>query len=163
VRVALYAGSFDPIHLGHLDVMERASETYDRLVVGVLANPEKPRGMFSPEQRVRLVEDATRHFGNVSVSHFYGLTVELARAVGASVLVRVAHKERHTEVSMAATNLTLAGISTVLVPAHAERRMISSSVVRELVAGGRLAAAQGLVPPCVRPALAAADSRSAQL
>jgi pantetheine-phosphate adenylyltransferase len=92
VPLALFAGSFDPIHLGHLDVIERASDIYDHVVVGVLANPDKARGMFRPEARVGLVEEATRYLGNVSSSHFYGLTVDLARTLGASVLLRVAHK-----------------------------------------------------------------------
>lgn len=90
-----------------------------------------------------------------SCQQFYGLTVDLARQVGATVLVRVAHKERDDEASMAAMNLALAGLPTVLVSVGTDTRMISSSVVRELVANGKLAAASELVPRCVRPALAA--------
>jgi pantetheine-phosphate adenylyltransferase len=159
VPVGLYAGSFDPIHLGHLGVIERASKTYDSVVVGVLANPDKPRGMFRPGERVRLVEEATRHLDNVSCHHFYGLTVDLARSVGATVLIRAAHKELHMELLMAAMNLRLAGIRTVMVPASTQTRMISSSVVRQLVASGQLGAAQDLVP--ARVALALAASRPA--
>jgi pantetheine-phosphate adenylyltransferase len=161
VPMALYAGSFDPIHLGHLSVIQRASETYDSVVVGVLANPEKPRGMFRPQERVQLVEEATRHLGNVSSQHFYGLTVDLARSVGATVLIRVAHKELDTEFSMAAMTFRLAGIPTVMIPARTETRTISSSAVRQLVAGRKLAAARDLVPACVGRALAGRGSASA--
>lgn len=162
MSVALYAGSFDPIHLGHLGVIERAAGDYDRVVVGILANPDKPSGMFRPDERVRLVEGATSHLENVSCQHFYGLTVGLARNVGATLLIRVAHKERDREMSMAAMNLTLAGIPTVMVAPSIGTRAISSSVVRELVANGELAAASELVPILVAPALAAVQSARAR-
>jgi pantetheine-phosphate adenylyltransferase len=160
VRTALYAGSFDPIHRGHVGIIERAAAMYNRVVVAVLANPEKPPGMFLPADRVRLVEEATQFLGNVSSVHFYGLTVDLARSVDADVLVRAAHKEQANEFSMAAMNWRLAGIETIFVAANPETMMISSSLVRGLVDGGQLAAAQELVPACVRPALAAQNSLS---
>jgi pantetheine-phosphate adenylyltransferase len=154
VAVALYAGSFDPIHLGHLDIIVRAAGTFDHVVVGVLGNPEKPRGMFSPEQRVLLVRDATSHLPNVSCQHFHGLAVDLARSVGATVLIRVAHKDRHTELSMMAINIALAGMPTVMFAASFETRTISSSVVRGLMTNGNLTEAAKLVPTCVGRALA---------
>lgn len=153
VPIALYAGSFDPIHLGHLGVIERAAAAFDGVVVGVLANSEKKQGMFAPEARVRLVNDTTAHLPNVSCLHFSGLTVEAARSVGASALLRVTHKEHGDELSMAAMNLMLAGIPTVMLPPNAETTAISSSVVRKLVMDGQVAAASRLVPPSVGAAL----------
>ena len=83
VAVALYAGSFDPIHLGHLGVIEHAARTYEQVVVAVVANPEKPAGMFRPEERLRLLTGATAHLPTVRSVQFYGLTVALARSEGA--------------------------------------------------------------------------------
>ena len=152
--MALYAGSFDPIHLGHLGVIEHAARTYASVVAAVVANPEKSAGMFTPEDRLRLGTEATAHLSTVRWVHFYGLTVALARREGATVLVRAAHKERGNEFSMAAMNRVLAEIPTVFVPADARTRTISSSLIRQLVDVGEVRAAQQLVPACVRQALA---------
>ena len=151
--MALYAGSFDPIHLGHLGVIEHAARSYERVVVAVVANPEKSAGMFRPEERLRLATEATAHLPTVRSVHFYGLTVALARREGATVLVRAAHKERGNELAMAATNRALAEIPTVFVPAAARTRTISSSFIRRLVDVGEVRAAQQLVPACVQQAL----------
>jgi pantetheine-phosphate adenylyltransferase len=151
--VALYAGSFDPIHLGHLGAIEQATRTYDEVIVAVVANPRKAGGMFRPEARVQLVDDATAHLPSVRSVHFYGLTVDLARREGATVLVRAAHKEQGNELSMAATNRLMADIPTVFVHADPRTRAISSSLVRQLVDSGELTAAQRLVPACVARAL----------
>jgi pantetheine-phosphate adenylyltransferase len=153
VTVALYAGSFDPIHLGHLGVIEHAARTYESVVVAVVANPEKSAGMFRPEERLRLATEATAHLPTVRSVHFYGLTVALARREGATVLVR-AHKERGNEFAMAAMNRVLAEIPTVFVPADARTRTISSSLIRQLVDVREVRAAQQLVPACVQQALA---------
>jgi pantetheine-phosphate adenylyltransferase len=158
VAVALYAGSFDPIHLGHLGVIEQAARSYDGVVVAVVANPQKPVGFFRPEERLRLVQEATAHLESVRAVRFHGLTVDLARSEGATVLVRSAHKERASELSMAAMNQVLTGIPTAFVPAGAATRTISSSLVRQLIASGDLAAARELVPPCVAEALAGSTS-----
>lgn len=151
--MALYAGSFDPIHLGHLGVIEHAVRAFETVVVAVVANPEKSTGMFRPEERLRLGTEATAHLPKVRWVHFHGLTVALARREGATVLVRAAHKERGNEFSMASTNLLLGEIPTVFVPADVRTRTISSSLVRQLVHVGKVGAAQQLVPACVQQAL----------
>jgi pantetheine-phosphate adenylyltransferase len=154
VSVALFAGSFDPIHLGHLGLIERAAPLHDELIVGVLANPDKPAGLFEPAERVRLIEGAVAHLEGVRVVQFHGLTTDLARREGATVLVRAAHKEMAFERSMAATNELLAGIPTTLVPGDPTTVAISATVVRTLVANGHLGPAQDLVPAVVKAALA---------
>jgi pantetheine-phosphate adenylyltransferase len=158
VSVALYAGSFDPIHLGHVSVIERAAHTHDEVVVAVVSNPNKPSGMFRTEERLALVIEATSHLPTVRCAHFYGLTVDLARQEGATVLVRSAHKELHDEISMAAMNRAFGGIQTVFVSAEPSTRAISSTVVRQLVSVGHLTAAQEMVPGCVATALAKATT-----
>ncbi len=154
MTVALYAGSFDPIHLGHLGVIEHAVRAYENVVVAVVANPEKSAGMFRPEERLRLGTEATAHLRTVRWVHFDGLTVALARREGATVLVRTAHKERGNEFAMAAMHRALVEIPTVFVPADVRTRTISSSLIRQLVDVGEVRAAQQLVPACVQPALA---------
>jgi pantetheine-phosphate adenylyltransferase len=109
--------------------------------------------MFRPEERLRLVVEATSHLETVRAVHFFGLTVDLARREGVTVLVRAAHKERRNELSMAATNRLLAGIPTVFVSADPGTGTISSALVRQLVEAGQLDAAQALVPASVRRAL----------
>jgi pantetheine-phosphate adenylyltransferase len=154
VAVALYAGSFDPIHLGHLGVIEQVARAYDEVVVAVVANPQKPAGMFRPQERVQLVKEATAHLLRVRSVHFYGLTVDLAHSEGATVLVRAAHKEQRHELTMAVTNRLIGDIPTVFVHTDPRTRGISSSYVRQLVGAGKLNAAQQLVPTCVAQALA---------
>lgn len=107
---ALYGGSFDPFHLGHLSVVELAAESFDAVYVVVLANSQKSSGMFPRSQRAALVSQSTRHLPNVSVHEYHGLIVDAATELGADVLLRSAHKEGQHERSMAATNERLTGI-----------------------------------------------------
>ena len=86
-RVAVYTGSFDPVTLGHLNVIERASRLVDRLVVGVGVNIEK-QALFTPEERVELVRQATGHLSNIDVREFAGLAVHFVRECGARVMLR---------------------------------------------------------------------------
>ena len=86
-RTAVYTGSFDPITLGHLDVIGRASRIFDRIVVGVGINPDK-QPLFSLEERVRLVQESLNGFANVTVELFSGLSVAFVRQQGARVLLR---------------------------------------------------------------------------
>ena len=86
-RIAVYPGSFDPITLGHLNVIERASLLFDRLIVGVGINTEK-QVMFSAGERVELIREATCHLRNVEILTFQGLAVDFVRQTGARVMVR---------------------------------------------------------------------------
>ena len=86
-RIAVYPGSFDPITLGHLNVMERASRLFDRLIVGVGVNIEK-RPLFDAEERTALIHAATAHLGNIEIRPFSGLAVEFVKQCGARVILR---------------------------------------------------------------------------
>ena len=86
-RIAVYPGSFDPITLGHLNVMERASRLFDRLIVGIGINLEK-QTLFQPEDRVELIRHATTHLKNLEIRTFHGLAVEFVRECGACIMVR---------------------------------------------------------------------------
>src|SRR4051812_46768451 len=86
-RVAVYTGTFDPIHNGHLDVIRRGSQLFDKVIVGVGTNPEKAT-FFTPEERVELARKVVAPLGNVSVQGFSGLAVAFLRGVGARVILR---------------------------------------------------------------------------
>ena len=162
MTTALYPGSFDPLHLGHLTVVEQAARTFEQVVVAVLGNPQKQSGMFAIPERIRLAEAATAHLGNVRCVGYHGLVVDLARVEQADVLVRSAHKDSAHERSMAAMNETMSGIPTFFVTTDSTTRGISASLVRELVTSGRLDAALRLVPEAVSLAIEQRGPQSPQ-
>jgi pantetheine-phosphate adenylyltransferase len=87
-RIAVYPGSFDPITLGHLNVIERASRLFDRLIVGVGVNAEKQGMLFAVAEREELIRETTSHLGNIEIQTFEGLAVDFVRQTGAMVMVR---------------------------------------------------------------------------
>jgi pantetheine-phosphate adenylyltransferase len=134
-RVALYPGSFDPITLGHLDILERATAIFDRVVMSVLRNPEK-QPLFSVEERLQLIHESTRSLGGqVEVDTFDGLTVEHAERVGAIAIVRGlrALSDFETEFQMALMNRRLdPAVHTVFLMTSAPNVFMSSSIVKEV-------------------------------
>ena len=133
-KIALYPGSFDPITNGHLDVLERASAMFDKVVIAVLKHPDK-KSFLTTEQRVELIEQATKHMENVCVDSFDGLTVEYARNIGAKFLIRGLRTitDFEYEVQLCQTNQVIApDIDTVFLPTKPQHNFISSSIVREL-------------------------------
>lgn len=150
---ALYPGSFDPIHLGHLSIIERAAVGFDRLVVAAVANPNKSSGMFTRSERAQLIRAATAHLGNVEVVEGHGLVVEVARSVGADVLIRAAHKETADERMMATANEKLSGYPTFFVPGDTSTSHISSSLIRDLVDRRDFELLGSLVSPPVASAI----------
>jgi pantetheine-phosphate adenylyltransferase len=161
-RVAVYPGSFDPITIGHLDVIERAAAVFERLVVGVLANPRKSP-LLGVDERIevirRSIEDqlAPAVCSRVEATAFDGLTVEFCRAQGATFVVRGlrAVSDFEAEMQLAHTNRVLAAeIDTVFFMTSLEHSYVSSSLAREIATfGGDVSA---LVPP---PAAAALRSK----
>jgi len=133
-RTAVYTGSFDPITLGHLDVITRASKIFDRIIVGVGINPDK-QPLFSLEERVSLVEDSVAHIHNVEVALFSGLSVEFVRQQGARVLLRGVRSlmDIETEFTMTLANRKLnPEIETVFLMSAAEFSHISSSLLKQI-------------------------------
>jgi pantetheine-phosphate adenylyltransferase len=150
VTTALYSGSFDPVHLGHLSVIRTASAMFDAVAVVVLANPGKGGGGLVPvAERVALLREATADLANVTCTTWSGLTVDAATQHSASIIVRSAHKELDNELTMAATNAALGGIGTGFVRGDPATGWISSSVVRRMVADGFVEDACALVPDAV--------------
>ena len=152
-RIAVYPGSFDPPTLGHINLMERASRIADRLVVGVLINSSK-NAMFTLDERVAMIREATSHLPNVEVCAFSGLLVDFAKKKRASFIVRGLRntEDFENERDMAQTNRTLdAELETVFLMTDPSLSFISSSTVKELASfGGDFAS---LVPENVKNAI----------
>src|SRR5581483_3537378 len=133
-RVAVYTGVFDPVHLGHLDVIRRGSRIFDRLLVGVGINPDKAT-FFSLEERVELVRQVVQPFANVEVRPFTALAVQFVREVGARVMLRGLRtlSDMEYEFTMSLTNLALAPeIETVFLMAKEEFSHVSSTLIRQI-------------------------------
>lgn len=156
MRRAIYPGSFDPITFGHIDVARRAAGLFDDLVVAVYEGSEKPGALFSVAERIDLARCAfaDEPEGRIRVDSFSGLTVEYARSLGASVIVRGlrAVSDFEYEFKLAHMNDHLAPeIEVVCLMTSSRHSFISSSMIREVAAlGGDV---DGLVPPHVREAL----------
>jgi|SRR5947209_1790088 len=153
MKSAVYTGVFDPVHLGHLDVIRRGSRIFDRLVVGVGINPEKA-SFFTVEERVDLVKRVAKGISNVEVLPFHGLAVHFVREVGARVMLRGLRtlSDMEYEFSMSLTNLALdPEIETVFLMAKEEYSHINSTLIRQIATfQGELTK---FVPPEIKAAL----------
>ncbi len=136
--IAIYPGSFDPITLGHLDIIERGAKLFDRVIVAVLSNSAK-QPLFSVAQRIEQINYCTQHMSNVEVDSFIGLTVDYAKMRHAGVLLRGLRvlSDFEKELQMAHTNKTLAQeLETVFLATAKEYSFLSSSVVKEIAQYG---------------------------
>ena len=136
MRTAVCSGSFDPITLGHLDVICRAAACFDRVVVCVSPNAEKRSQMFTPEQKLRLVRAAVAELPNVEAELWPGLLADFAAAHGAGVIVRGVRNvtDFDAEYQMALINKGICpGLETMLLPAGQEYQHFSSSMAREMI------------------------------
>ena len=155
--VAVYPGSFDPITNGHLDIIERASDVFDRLIVAVLANPRKAP-LLDAETRVRVIREALDSAGaptdRIEIESFDGLTVDLCRARGARSIVRGlrAISDFETEMQLAHNNRILAPeVDTIFFMTSVANGYVSSSLVKEIAAfGGDVST---MIPPAAVAAL----------
>ncbi len=157
-HIAIYAGSFDPITYGHLDVLTRARCLFDSIVLGIGINPEKSP-MFSLEERVAmartLVEEIVHKDPDqapVRVEHYHGLTVDFARACGASAILRGIRNitDLADECQLAVTNRQVADIETIFIFTAEQYAFTSSSLIRQIAAmGGPLERLSYILPPLV--------------
>jgi pantetheine-phosphate adenylyltransferase len=154
-RIAVYPGVFDPVHLGHMEIIRRGSRLYDRLVVGVGINPEK-ESFFSLDERVELMRQIVTAYSNVEVMSFTGLAVRFVRDCGARVMLRGIRtlSDMEYEFTMSLMNLSQdPEIETVFLMAKEEYSHFSSSLIRQIATfGGNL---DQFVPPVVKQALQA--------
>ena len=148
-RIGIYPGSFDPATVGHEDMIRRAAQLFDKLIVAVLHNPAK-RGAFPVEQRLHMLRKITAELPNVTVARWDGLLVDLVKREGACAVVRGLRQvsDFETEMTMAQANSRLLpGMETVFLMTKPEQGCISSSVVREIASfGGDVS---HFVPACI--------------
>jgi pantetheine-phosphate adenylyltransferase len=137
-RIAVYPGMFDPVHLGHVDVIKRASQLFPKLIVGVGVNPAK-EPLFSAEDRVAMLRKVVVPFTNVEVMPFDTLAVHFVKKQGSTVMIRGLRtvSDMDYEFSMSLTNQTLdPGIQTVFLLSHVQYTHLSSTLIRQVVAFG---------------------------
>ncbi len=154
-RIAVYPGSFDPITLGHLNVMDRASKLFDRLIVGVGVNVEK-QTMFSAEERLALIREATGHLQNVEIRTFTGLAVTFVKQCGARIMVRGVRPitDIAAELTMMMANRRLApDVETLFMIADGELAHVSSSLIKQIATVADDSELSRFLPPNVVRAL----------
>lgn len=153
----MFPGSFDPVHLGHIDIIRQAAALFDEIVVVVMHNPDKPVGMFSINDRVEMVKSSTSDIKGVTVQPAAGLAIDAAKKFGVDCIVKSVRNvmDLDVEVQMANTNSVVSGIQTVLLIPQPKNAFISSRFVREIAHyGGNVSA---LVPSVVAMAITKAE------
>lgn len=137
LSVALYPGSFDPIHNGHVSVIQTAASIFSTVIVAVAKNSTKA-GYIPVDDRIRLIERSTETLPNVDVVTFAGLTVNAAHRLGASCLIKGVRNSSdfNDEMTQAAMNNTVGNIATVFVPSSGKDQHVASRFIREMVAYG---------------------------
>ena len=152
-KTAVYPGTFDPLTNGHLDVIQRSLRIVDRLVVAVANNPTKDP-LFTVEERLEMISEATRSFSNLEVTSFQGLLIDFVSQIKATIIIRGirAVSDFEYEFQMALMNRKLRnGIETVFMMPHEAYSYLSSKLVKEVASFG--ASVTGLVPPTVEKRL----------
>ena len=149
MKRAVFPGSFDPITLGHLDIVERSIPLFDKIIIGVGSNSKK-KYMFPLTKRMAFIEETFSKYKSISVAKYQGLTIEFCKKVQANFIIRGLRNpaDFEFEKAIAHTNRKLSGIETVFLLTSAKTSFISSSIVREIISN-RGDYTQ-LVPPTVR-------------
>jgi pantetheine-phosphate adenylyltransferase len=137
MRRAVCPGSFDPVTRGHLDIVGRSARLFDEVIIGVLVNQSK-QGLFTVDERLEMLREATKEIPNVRVESFQGLLVDFCRDQGANVVVkglRVA-SDFDYELQMSQMNIHLSGVETLFMPTNPIYSFIASSLVKEVAKWG---------------------------
>ena len=145
MAIAIYPGSFDPIHLGHVRIVENAATIFDQVIVVAMQNREK-KGFLSIEKRQELLKTSFGHLNNVVTDSSTGLVVDVAKALNADVIIKGLRSSADFEIEMqmAQTNKKISAINTVFIPTDPEYSYISSRFIREISSEG--GDVSGLVP-----------------
>jgi pantetheine-phosphate adenylyltransferase len=154
VTVVLYPGSFDPVHNGHIELIEVASKLYDEVIVAAMRNPQKGEPLFDLEERQEMLTESVNHLSNVEITSFASLVVDLAREVGADFIVKGLRvvSDFESELMQAQMNLAVSGVHTVFIPSATTHSFLASKLIREVARfGGDVST---MVPPAVAKRLA---------
>ena len=138
MSIALFPGSFDPFHNGHLEVVERASRLFDAVVVAAVRNPQKSEPLFTLEERKEMMAEAMAHLPSVTIVSVSTLLVEVSADVNASAIVKGLRvvSDFESELQMAQMNRSLSGVETLFIPTSSSHSFIASRLLREVARYG---------------------------
>lgn len=148
MRTALFPGTFDPFHNGHLEIVETAAKLFDHVVVAPMRNPQKGEPLFELDERTAMIAESVSHLGNVTLDSFSALVVDLALGVHANVIVkglRVA-SDAEAELMQAQMNKAASGVETLFIPCSSAYSFIASKYVREFARYGGADRVGSMVP-----------------
>lgn len=146
MTIVLYPGSFDPFHNGHRELVETASYLFDHVVVAAMRNLQKGDPLFSLDERKAMIEESLVHLDNVEVIHFAKLVVDVAKEIGADMIIKGvrAVSDFEAEMAQAQMNLNVSGVHTILLPTATANSFVASKYVRDIARfGGDVS---GMVP-----------------
>jgi pantetheine-phosphate adenylyltransferase len=148
VRTALYPGSFDPFHNGHLEIVETAARLFDHVIVAAMRNTQKSATLFDLGDRQAMIEESVAHLDNVKVDSFSALVVDLATSVGADVIVKGLRvgSDADNELQQAQMNRAVSGIWTLFIPATSSHSFLASKYVRDFAKFGGADRIDSMVP-----------------